>query len=490
MILLLVLWTFLWAPTALAQEGGGVPAAPAPGTPDPGGHLARAREAFRAGRLAEAVEASRRAVEAAPASVPALLASGGMAEFMGEFDEAQAAYAAAGAADPKNLDVVYRSASLAVRVGEYDRALGLLDRLVNAHSWWARTLFRHAPTSVQVGLFKSYPALEQFASSGPPWIAWTVGLLPATLQQGVLRAYPLLAHIVQLDIDILMEKGDLDAARKLAWGYAVVEAGRSYCNEGRQRSGDWGRERIFSTFRLAALAQPAEADCIWWYGQWLTDEGFMRLGRLMIMEGTRVTPSAGNKASGENYLRVRHSGGLEINKRAEQLALIARQRFARDGDAPGAVRLLQEAIKLEPGFPRPYAHLAQIAWAGGDRDGAIDWLLQGVQADPDSWRVRRTLARALVIRGRVPEAETHARKAIELFGDDVGGRLLFALILYVQGKYAEYAQHTEFALRFGKQFRQELPDVQSFYDNFKRFGPGRSFPPAPDPRILIGWNYD
>ena len=43
MILLLVLWTLLWAPTALAQEGGGAVLTPAPGTPDPGGHLARAR---------------------------------------------------------------------------------------------------------------------------------------------------------------------------------------------------------------------------------------------------------------------------------------------------------------------------------------------------------------------------------------------------------------------------------------------------------------
>ena len=464
---------------AALLAGAGPAAAQGAAPADPGGHLARAREAFRTGGMLAALEAARAAVEAQPASVPALLAFGGMAEFLGEFDAARGAYAKAAALEPANLDVLYRSASLAVRVGEYDRALGLLDRIVAAHAWWARGLFRWGPRSVQIGLTRAYPAL-----------AWLAGAAPRTLRDGVLRSHPVLEHIVQLDIDILMEKGDLDRARRLARGYGVVEAGRDYCHEGRTRGRDWTAERVHRTFRLAALAQPEQADCLWWYGQWLTDEGYMRMGRLLVLEGTRLTPSAGNKASGENYLRVRHSGGLEVGKRAEQLALIARQRLARDRDPEGAARLLEEAIALEPGYPRPYAYMAQVAWARGNREAAVGWLERGVQADPDSWRVRRTLARALVATGRLPEAEPHARRAVELFGDDVGGRLLLALILYARGKHDEYAQHTEFALRFATQVGHDLPDVRSFLENHRRFGPGRSLPPAPDPRLIMGWNQD
>src|SRR3990170_2600756 len=327
---------------AALLAGAGPAAAQGAAPADPGGHLARAREAFRTGGMLAALEAARAAVEAQPASVPALLAFGGMAGVLGEFDAARGAYAKAAALEPANLDVLYRSASLAVRVGEYDRALGLLDRIVAAHAWWARGLFRWGPRSVQIGLTRAYPAL-----------AWLAGAAPRTLRDGVLRSHPVLEHIVQLDIDILMEKGDLDRARRLARGYGVVEAGRDYCHEGRTRGRDWTPERVHRTFRLAALAQPEQADCLWWYGQWLTDEGYMRMGRLLVLEGTRLTPSAGNKASGENYLRVRHSGGLEVGKRAEQLALIARQRLARDRDPEGAARLLEEAIALEPGCPRP-----------------------------------------------------------------------------------------------------------------------------------------
>lgn len=87
----------------------------------------------------------------------------------------------------------------------------------------------------------------------------------------------------------------------------------------------------------------------------------MRYGRLMVAEGTRVTPSPGNKASGQNYLRIRLAGGREIGKRAEQLAQIGRLRYVCDGDVEGASRLLREAVRLDPRFARPYIHLARIA---------------------------------------------------------------------------------------------------------------------------------
>jgi len=32
--------------------------------------------------------------------------------------------------------------------------------------------------------------------------------------------------------------------------------------------------------------------------------------------------------------------------------------------------------------------------------------------------------------------------------------------------------------------------VSAFLATFERNGPGKSLPPAPDPAILIGWNYD
>src|SRR5256714_14827565 len=128
-----------------------------------------------------------------------------------------------------------------------------------------------------------------------------------------------------------MEKGDVAEARRLARRHAIVDSGRDYCAEANaKKTGGGSADEVFKAFRLATLGQPDSADCIWWYGQWLSDEGYVRLGRLMVLEGTRVTPLAGNKESGVRYVRIRLGGDRDVPKRAEQLFLIARQRYLRD----------------------------------------------------------------------------------------------------------------------------------------------------------------
>src|SRR5438034_362429 len=222
-------------------------------------------------------------------------------------DEARAFYDRAAALAPDDAEVLYRTASFAVRVGDYDRALAQLDRLLALHPRHVRWLFQWAPTNMQPTLLRDNPSLE---------------------------------HIVQIKIDILMEKGDLAQARYLARAYSIVKTGENYCAHANEKSRSGAaREEVFTAFRLATLGQPDAADCIWWYGQWLADEGYVRLGRLMVIEGTRVTPAAGNKESGARYLRIRLGGDREVPKRAEQIFLIGRQRFLRDGDIDGASRL-------------------------------------------------------------------------------------------------------------------------------------------------------
>src|SRR5439155_86031 len=135
---------------------------------------------------------------------------------------------------------------------------------------------------------------------------------------------------------------------------------------------------------------------------------------------TRVTPSAGNKESGARYLRIRLGGVREVPKRAEQIFLIARQRYLRDGDIDGASRLLDESIRLAPAFARPYNYRAMIAADLGDREGALAWLQRALRADPDSWRTHRNLGRLFETLERYPEAEMHLRKTVQLFGDDAG----------------------------------------------------------------------
>src|SRR5437660_5113665 len=438
------------APAAAAQQR--------PAVAPPSGHLERAQAEFQAGRYAEALEEARRAADSAPTSVRALTARASMAEFLGEFNEARTFYDRAVALAPDDPGVIYHTASFAVRVGEYDRALGLLDRLLALHPRHVRWLFQWAPRVAQAWLLRENPSLE---------------------------------HIVQIKIDILTEKGDLEQARTLARAYAIVKADQNYCGEAQaKQQASAGREEIFKAFRLATLGQPDSADCIWWYGQWLSDEGYVRLGRLMVLEGTRTTPSAGNKESGARYLRVRLGGNREVPKRAEQLFLIARQRYLRDGDLDGAARLFDETIRLSPTFARPYNYRATIAAHLGDREAALAWLQRGLQADPDSWRTHRNLGKLLSDLERYPEAEMHLRRTVQLFGDDAGGRLALARVLYAQGKYDDFAREARAAVAFLASWKAPVPEVRDFLAKFDRWGPGAALPPAPDPRVIVGWNYD
>jgi tetratricopeptide (TPR) repeat protein len=426
----------------------------------PAALVERARAAYAQGRYQDALETARRAAESGPRSVSAQLARGGMAEFMGEFDEASQAYAQAHALAPTDNTTRYRVALFAARVGDYDRALRELDAILATQPKAAQLFFRWAPPFVQKPLLKSTPALEQF---------------------------------VQLQIDILMEKGDLAGARGLARRHAIVESGRDYCGEANEKKSRKGSsDDVFKAFRLAALGQPDSADCIWWYGQWLTDEGYMRLGRLMVEEGTRLTTAAANKESGNRFVRIRLGGARPVSKRAESLFMIAKQRYLRDGDADGAARLFDESLRLSPAFARPYSYKARLALDDGDREAAVRWLQRGIEADPDSWRTWHNLGRLLLAAERWEEAERALARAIELFPDDVGGRLGLARALYARGNWDGYRQQTEYAIGFARGWRgtDVAQAPADFFTKFQRWGPGAALPPTPDPRVILGWNQD
>jgi len=444
-----------WARVALVALALTAPAAAAESPAKP---TERAHAAYRAGRYQEALEAARAAAAAAPHALDAVMLHADLAEFLGEFDEAGRVYAQAQGLAPKDMLIHYRVAVYAVRIGDYDRAVRELDAVLALQPDEAQMLYRYAPTAVQKVLLRHYRLLDQ---------------------------------LTQVKIDVLMEKDDLAAARALARGYGIVETDRDYCAEARALQTQAGnRDDVFRAFRLAALGQPRAADCIWWYGQWLTDEGYMRLGRLMVEEGTRATPSEANKASGARYVRIR-LGAKPVSKLAESLFLVGRQRLLRDGDHAGAGRLFDEAIRIAPHFTRPYNYRALIAWQRGDTAGAIGWLKRAVAADPDAWRSHRNLGQLLASLERWPESEKALKKTVELFDDDAGARLAYARVLYALGRHDEFVQHARRALAFaGGRAPDEVKDAATFLARFERWGPGPALPPAPDPRLLLGWIYD
>lgn len=420
----------------------------------------RAQVAYTQGRFRDALAAARRAAEAAPRSLPAQLIHAAMAEIMGEFEEAGHAYAQAQRLAPADDTTRYRVASFATRIGEYDRALHELDAILASQPDTAQLVFRWAPTFLQRPLLQYKPALARF---------------------------------VELQIDILLEKGDLEGARRLARRHAVVDPARDYCAEANHRKHTRGASHdIFRAFRLAALGQPTAADCLWSYGQWLTDEGYMRLGRLMVEEGTRVTTLVADKDAGERFVRVRLGGPHVVAKRAESLFMIAKQRYLRDGDVEGAARLFDDCLRMSPAFARVYSYKARLALDDADRERALRWLRRGTEADPESWRTWHNLGRLLLADERWAEARQALARSLELFPDDVGARLALARASYVEADWDGYRTHTRSAVDIARRAdgADRVKEPAEFLAKFERWGPGAALPPIPDPPLILGWMED
>src|SRR5262249_20635718 len=114
---------------------------------------------------------------------------------------------------------------------------------------------------------------------------------PRLVQPMVLAAYPGLAHVVQVRIDVLMEKGGLNEARTLAFRYGLVGGSPGACIHLSQTSEDLTSDEVFRSLRAAVLSDPTRGDCLLGYGQWLSDEGYVRLARVMLAESAKVMPS-------------------------------------------------------------------------------------------------------------------------------------------------------------------------------------------------------
>ena len=218
----------------------------------------------------------------------------------------------------------------------------------------------------------------------------------------------------------------------------------------------------------------------------------MRLGRLIVTEALKHGDSEERKQPGYRYVRSRLAGGREVPKRAESLFLAARQRYLRDGDVDGAERLLDEALRVAPSFVRPYTMKARIAQDAGNPDDALEWLRRGLEADPDSWRALHNLGRSLLELERWEESERALVKAVQLFPEDMEGRLRLARALYAQGKFDRYAAETRNALQIARGWSRgsAVAGAATFLEKFERWGPGAAPPPAPDVEPLLGYGQD
>ena len=102
----------------------------------------------------------------------------------------------------------------------------------------------------------------------------------------------------------------------------------------------------------------------------------------------------------------------------------------------------EHALSLDPGHERALLALGEMELRAGEFSAAIVTLEKAFVKNGAGWRTHLLLASAYSRAGRLPDAETHAQRAVDLAHEKgAGARLLLGEIQQMEGKLPE-AQHT------------------------------------------------
>jgi Flp pilus assembly protein TadD len=98
----------------------------------------------------------------------------------------------------------------------------------------------------------------------------------------------------------------------------------------------------------------------------------------------------------------------------------------------------EHALTLDPTHERTLLALGELQLRNGETQAAVATLEKAFQKNGAGWRTHLLLATAYAKAGRATDAETHARRAVELAREkSAGARLLLGEILAAEGKLPE-----------------------------------------------------
>src|SRR5262245_34596083 len=235
--------------------------------------------AARQRALREALHYYRAAAAAEPASLDAQTRRGGMAEVLGEFDEALDAYARAARLEP-SARAYQRAGTLAERMGNTAVAIEYLNASLNAQPTRSERMARSGLRWVE-GIDRSLNA-SRLARMLPDWVFRLLNVGRVVLA-GAGVDHDVTARVLFMT---LLESGDstraLDVARSRGW----VREGVDHC------TGASGPREAETRALVGMLVAPERTDCLLRVGRSLTDNGMVRLARIVLLDRSRNSTDA------------------------------------------------------------------------------------------------------------------------------------------------------------------------------------------------------
>lgn len=389
--------------------------------------------AARQRALREALRYYRAAAVAEPASLDAQTRRGGMAEVLGEFDEALDAYARAARIEP-SARAYQRAGILAERMGSTAVAVEYLNASLNA-----------PPTRS-----------ERMAQTGLRWVdglrrSLNASRISRMLPDRVLRTLDVGRVVLggaAVDHEVtatalfatLVESGDTARALDLARARGWVQEGADYC-----AAGSGPRDPEIRAL-VGMLAAPERTDCLLRVGRSLTDGGRVRLARTVLLDRSRSSADPRVRREALTFMG-RRLPAHEVPKLAEAFNIAGYNLQHRFGDAGGAAAAYQRAIAADAKFSWPYANLGRLYMDMAQHEVALEWLRTAVRINPKHVRAYVNLGLSLQLLRRDEEAVPAYRAALALDPDDAFVHAKLGRSLLKLGRDAEGLQELQVAVR-------------------------------------------
>jgi len=421
---------------------------------------ARASRALSAGRASarrhayrDALAQYRTAVVAAPDLPAAHLARGELADMLGEYDEALAAFQQAATLVPSR-DTRLRLAATAERLGRVDLSVQTLE---SAYGTWRE----HASEGARY-------ALATFAACAPVNLANPVRLWQLCVS-GARDAYAFSVEgsreaVPRWVFRILVEDGRRDQAlafaRQRGWGRQDVD----YCGAHALPIDEE------TSALLAMLMHSSRGDCALATAVGIADGGGARLARLMLLDRIANSTLAETRERAQHVLRYRLPDH-DVPRVAEALNATG-WRLQNVYNAPDeALAVFQRAIEADPRFSWPHHNIGRLYMDKGDYERARVWLERALAVNPDHWRALYNYGVTSANLKRWPDALTAYRRALAISPGDARLHANVGWTLIELGQRTEADRELQTAVRLDPSLQAERAYLNTRYGPDARTGP-------------------
>jgi tetratricopeptide (TPR) repeat protein len=411
------------------------------------------RQALAEGDLPRALAGFRVATAHAPTLPMGHVLRGGVAEAVGELDEARAAFQAAVRLEPSASHQLLLG-GVADRLGDIDLAVRSLE---SGYGAWRD----HAAVAAGAGA----AVLGVCVATRWPNVLALARECPAQAREAAARAFLASSEDVpQYQLRILVEAGRHDAAIALARRRGWIRDTGDYCEAADQPVTEE------TAALLAMLLAPQRADCLVDVAERLADDGLPRLARRVLADRAHRARDATLRARAAHLLRHRLPAH-EVAKVAESLNVTGWRLANRLGKPSLALAVYEKAIAADPAFSWPYHNVGRLYLQQKDPARAAAWLRKALEVNPDHWRAQLNLGAAAYQLGRYDEALGAYRRALAVEPRDGRTHAGVGWTLLKLGRRAEGLRALQVAVRLDPDLAHERAYLDAAFGADVRRGP-------------------